>query len=201
MAMITDYSKQHSIKPTITLAQLYETQNQLFDALNIYELLYHKDQSLVTLDNIKRIKDLIFNNEQSKYNVIIQKIFNSDDLRKFRIIPESLYDQYSKSNESSEDDIEEEIEEEISEEIMESEPEIPGENSLSNSTGVIEDSIRKELKRGNYKYEEENITSIPVNELKISGLSAFVMKITKRDKRVGDLTLHEIFKILKGLNF
>ncbi|KQC08174.1 MAG: hypothetical protein APR54_04930 [Candidatus Cloacimonas sp. SDB] len=77
------------ITPTLTLAKLYETQNELIDAVNIYFKL-NKNQNSEELENkIQQLTDIIFKNINRNYNTTISQIFSKDELRYFKIIPGS----------------------------------------------------------------------------------------------------------------
>jgi hypothetical protein len=77
------------ITPTLTLAKLYEAQNELVDAVNIYTRLNKELQSDDLRDKIEELTDTIFKHINREYRADIFKIFSKKELRYFRIIPGS----------------------------------------------------------------------------------------------------------------
>jgi hypothetical protein len=77
------------ITPTLTLAKLYETQNELIDAVNIYFKL-NKNQNSQELEiKIQQLTNIIFENINRNYDSTISQIFSKEELRYFKIIPGS----------------------------------------------------------------------------------------------------------------
>jgi len=84
-------------KPTLTLAQLYEKQNQPLDALVIYQQLLNKEYSDELDEKIKDLKNKIFNDSSLEYNSIIDKIFTTEDKKNFKILPHDEYEAFAVS--------------------------------------------------------------------------------------------------------
>ncbi|RLC57387.1 MAG: hypothetical protein DRH89_03610, partial [Candidatus Cloacimonadota bacterium] len=80
--------------PTLTLAELYESQNQLIDALVIYQRLYSKNPTEDLELKINELKDKVFDIEANKYDPIIDTIFSGDEIKKFGILPHQQYKAY-----------------------------------------------------------------------------------------------------------
>jgi len=77
------------ITPTLTLAKLYETQNELIDAVNIYFKLNKNQNSQELEKKIQQLTDIIFENINRNYDSTISRIFTKEELRYFKIIPGS----------------------------------------------------------------------------------------------------------------
>ncbi len=84
-------------KPTLTLAQLYEKQDQLLDALVIYQQLINKEYSEELDDKIKDLKNKIFNDGALEYSPAIDKIFTTEDKKNFKILPHDEYEAFIES--------------------------------------------------------------------------------------------------------
>ncbi len=84
-------------KPTLTLAQLYEKQNQPLDALVIYQQLLNKEYSDELDEKIKDLKNKIFNDSSLEYNSVIDKIFTTEDKKNFKILPHDEYEAFTVS--------------------------------------------------------------------------------------------------------
>ena len=83
--------------PTITLAELYENQNQYIDALVIYKKLYKDNASEELQNKIDELKDTIFKENTLEYSTIIDKIFTEEEKRIFHILPHEQYKAYTES--------------------------------------------------------------------------------------------------------
>ena len=84
-------------KPTLTLAQLYEKQNQTLDALVIYQQLLNKEYSDELDEKVKDLKNRIFNDSSLEYNSVIDKIFTTEDKKNFKILPHDEYEAFIES--------------------------------------------------------------------------------------------------------
>ncbi len=76
-----------NIVPTITLAKIYEAQNELVDAVNVYAMLKTKEPSEEIERKIEQLTDIIFENITRDYDDRISRLFSQSELRHFRIIP------------------------------------------------------------------------------------------------------------------
>ena len=83
--------------PTITLAELYENQNQHIDALVIYKNLCKDNPTEELHSKIDELKDKIFNENTQEYSTIIDKIFTTEEKRIFHILPHEQYKAYTES--------------------------------------------------------------------------------------------------------
>lgn len=84
-------------KPTITLAELYENQNQYIDALVIYKNLYKENPAEKLQSKVDELKDKIFNGNTLEYSEIINEIFTAEEKRFFHILPHEQYQAYAES--------------------------------------------------------------------------------------------------------
>ena len=136
--------------PTITLAELYENQNQYIDALVIYKNLSKKNPTEELRKKIDELKDKIFNENTLEYSEIINKIFTAEEKRIFHILPHEQYKAYTESQAemTNEETYPEELTEVKEEEIIHEEvaPEETEKNENEVKTPVIDNSLEPEIK-------------------------------------------------------
>jgi len=72
--------------PTLTLARLFEEQNQFFDALAAYELISQTDSSAAVRENIEALHIRILNDPSVRYDPRIEKLFTPEELAYLKIL-------------------------------------------------------------------------------------------------------------------
>ncbi len=82
----------HSWNPTITLAKLFEEQNQFFDALAAYELIGQNDASPLIREKIEALHMRILTDPAAKYDPRIEKLFSPEELAYLKILNHSAFD-------------------------------------------------------------------------------------------------------------
>ncbi len=125
------------LNPTITLAELYENQDQLLDALMVYQKLLHRNPSTELEEKISNLKQKIFADDEMQYNPVIEQIFSQNDRLQFNILPHSNYKQFRASLKQPKLDSMNDIEE------TESEP-------------IISEKYNKELENVFKEFEQEH---------------------------------------------
>jgi hypothetical protein len=139
------------INPTITLAEVYEEQNQFIDALLIYQKIKSRNPSEQLDEKIEILKKKIFAKHEDHYSPIIDKIFTPEDKIAFKIIPHNQYHKYVKSQQVSIDDDlpplrkdiaqSNELLEDVSDEIIE--PPVEAETEVKITDQSRQDQIEK----------------------------------------------------------
>ncbi|MDY6915130.1 MAG: hypothetical protein SVM86_02270 [Candidatus Cloacimonadota bacterium] len=81
---------------TITLAELYEKQDQFMDALVIYLKLFKESPSEKLKQRIINLKKKIFEENEDEYSSTIKIIFSKEERMKFQILPHKQYLEYRK---------------------------------------------------------------------------------------------------------
>lgn len=79
-------STGRSWAPTITLAKLFEEQNQFFEALAAYELISQTDSSPGIREHIETLQLRILNDPNNRYDARIEKLFTPEELAYLRIL-------------------------------------------------------------------------------------------------------------------
>lgn len=80
-----------SWNPTITLAKLFEEQNQFFDALAAYEMIDQHDSSAQIREKIESLHMRILTDPTAKYDPRIEKLFSPEELAYLKIINHSAF--------------------------------------------------------------------------------------------------------------
>ena len=81
-----------SWQPTITLAKLFEEQNQFFDALAAYELISQSESSPAVRERIEALHLRILNDPSNRYDPRIEKLFSPEELAYFKILNHQGFD-------------------------------------------------------------------------------------------------------------
>lgn len=84
-----------SWNPTITLARLFEEQNQFYDALAAYELIDQTESSPAIREKIEALHLRILSDPNSKYDPRIEKLFSSEELAYLKILNHTAFDNLS----------------------------------------------------------------------------------------------------------
>ena len=81
---------KNDLNPTITLAQLYESQNQIKEAIDIYKRLLKISPDDEIKEKIASLSELLLEKVGGDYSEIIRKIFSREELQYFRVIPTEI---------------------------------------------------------------------------------------------------------------
>lgn len=84
-------------QPTLTLAKLFEEQNQFFDALAAYELIGQNDSSPAVREKIEALHIRILNDPNSSYDPRIEKLFTPEELAYLKILNHQGFDNLSRA--------------------------------------------------------------------------------------------------------
>ncbi len=143
-------------KPTLTLAQLYEKQNQPLDALVIYQQLLNKEYSDELDEKIKDLKNKIFTDSSLEYNSVIDKIFTTEDKKNFKILPHDEYEAFilSQAQHTNEETYPEEM---LKEQTQKADTAEPLTDDIPESEKEMEEELTVEVTPD----ETENIASEP----------------------------------------
>jgi len=93
--MKSDTTNQ-SWKPTLTLAKLFEEQNQFYDALAIYEIIGQSDASPAIRQKIEALQMRILDDSNLKYDPRIEKLFSPEELAYLKILSHSAFENLSR---------------------------------------------------------------------------------------------------------
>ena len=83
--------------PTVTLAKLFEEQDQFFDALAAYELIAQHDSSPAIRERIEALHYRILSDPATRYDPRIEKLFSPEELAYLKIINHQGFDNMSRA--------------------------------------------------------------------------------------------------------
>ncbi|MCK4956678.1 MAG: hypothetical protein KAS49_03515 [Candidatus Cloacimonetes bacterium] len=81
--------------PTITLAKLYEQQEQYIEALALYQMLSKKNNTEKYLDKISEIKEIVFSSNQKEYHKLLLNLFTKEERNELQVLPHNEYLDYT----------------------------------------------------------------------------------------------------------
>lgn len=84
--------------PTYTLAKLYENQDQLLDAIQIYLQLIDKNDQPELQERFEALKDKYYQKKKDDFADLTKKIFSGNDRKKFNIISHKEYQNFLESH-------------------------------------------------------------------------------------------------------
>lgn len=85
--------------PTITLAKLFEEQNQFFDALAAYELISQTDASPHIRERIEALHLRILSDPSNRYDPRIEKLFTPEELAYLKIMNHNGFENMARATE------------------------------------------------------------------------------------------------------
>ena len=77
--------------PTLTMARLYESQQQFLDALAIYRKLHEARGDAEAAEKIAELEQKILSERSLSYDAIISQAFSREELKRFRVLPAEKY--------------------------------------------------------------------------------------------------------------
>ena len=86
-------------KPTLTMAKLFEMQNQYYDALVIYEIISQTDDSPQVREKIADLQARILNDPNMRYDSRIEKLFSPEELAYLKIMNHSAFENLNRLKE------------------------------------------------------------------------------------------------------
>ncbi len=89
--------------PTLTLAKLFEEQNQFFDALAAYELISQTDTSPAVREHIENLHSRILNDPNNRYDPRIEKLFTPEELAYLKILNHQGFENMAQAREKLSD--------------------------------------------------------------------------------------------------
>ena len=84
-------------QPTLTLARLFEEQNQFFDALAAYELISQHDESQAVREKIEALHMRILSDPTNSYDPRIEQLFTPEELAYLKIISHQGFENMSRA--------------------------------------------------------------------------------------------------------
>lgn len=175
-------------KPTLTLAKLFEEQNQFYDALAIYEILGQSDNSPLIREKIETLQSRILSDPNLRYDERIEKLFSPEELAYLKILNHSAFENLSR--------IQSQFIEGASDYEVVLEDEEPADKATVSSYEVrrMVDEIDN--------LSESKITGPSANkdEASISDLVDKLIKQFGKDSKLSDISVQEFMKVILDYN-
>ncbi len=151
--------------PTVTLAKLFEEQNQFFDALATYELIAQTDASPAIREKIEDLHARILNDPANRYDPRIEKLFTPEELAYLKIISHQGFDNMASTIEKLSEGLQE------SEIFFDDEDILAEESELDALSAVLEEIERQA--QLNLISLSEDVSELTVGDLLIAILSRY----------------------------
>lgn len=175
-------------KPTLTLAKLFEEQNQFYDALAIYEIIGQTDASSDIRQKIESLQGRILNDSNLKYDPRIEKLFSPEELAYLKILNHSAFENLSR--------VQSQIYECTSEyDIVfdDEEPVLPTADASDDITDImneIESKATKAPQEAASKMAEPTISDLAVELIKRHG----------KDSKLSNLSIKDFLQLILDYN-
>lgn len=92
-------TNSRSWQPTLTLARLFEEQNQFYDALAAYELISQNDPSPELRERIEDLHLRILNDPNKNYDPRLEQLFSPEELAYLKILDHQGFSNMAKARE------------------------------------------------------------------------------------------------------
>ncbi len=195
--------------PTLTLAQLYESQNQLFDAYAVYHKLYEFKQSEEVINKLLNVRKKIMLEMNLKYSDDILKAIDLEDLKKFHILPKKKFIELEEAIEIETVDVkfpqELELEEEKEREEVKKEVEQDREKeeekesaleqvNLATKSKEIAD-IKESITGNQISLPESILPFMAIRSLTVKELTQKMLVLWGEEKKIGDVKIFDFLKL------
>jgi hypothetical protein len=177
-----------SWQPTLTLAKLFEEQNQFYDALAAYELISQNDSSPAVRERIESLHLRILSDPNSRYDPRIEKLFSPEELAYLKILHHNGFDNMATTMEKLSEGMQgtDTIFEDMTEDFLGDENEI---DTLTDMLKEIEQQAQLNLISGTGDFAEYSIQDLLIailarfdksqklNEVKLSDLVSLFLEM------------------------
>jgi hypothetical protein len=165
--------------PTVTLAKLFEEQNQFFDALATYELIAQNDSSPAIREKIEALHARILNDPSNRYDSRIEKLFTPEELAYLKILSHQGFDNMSRAVEKLSEGMQDT-------EIVFEEDEVLAEESELDALSEVLREIERQAQL-NLAGEVSDCPEMTVGDLLIAVLSRWDKAHSLSDIRLSDM--------------
>jgi hypothetical protein len=175
-------------KPTLTLAKLFEEQNQFYDALAIYEIIGQTDASPDIRQRIELLQSRILSDPNQKYDARIEKLFSAEELAYLKILNHSAFENLSRVQAqiydcTSEYDIV----------FDDEEPVLPTADASDDITDIMNEIESKAVKAPQEAVSEKA-------EPTISDLAVELIKRHGKDSKLSNLSIKDFLQLILDYN-
>ncbi len=175
-------------KPTLTLAKLFEEQNQFYDALAIYEILGQSDSSPLIREKIETLQSRILSDPNLRYDERIEKLFSPEELAYLKILNHSAFENLSR------------IQSQFAEGASDYEVVLEDEESANKPTVSSYEVRRMVDEIDNLSESKITGSSADKDEASISDLVDKLIKQFGKDSKLSDISVQEFMKVILDYN-
>lgn len=186
--MKSDTTNQ-SWKPTLTLAKLFEEQNQFYDALAAYELIGQTDTSPAIRQKIESLQMHILSDNNLKYDTRIEKLFSAEELAYLKILNHSAFENLSR--------IQKQISEGISGYEIVFEEDEPADNAAKpeDELKAMLDEIESSSSHHTAPPKKEESNDATIGELAVE-----LIKRYGKDNKLSDMSVKDFLQLVLDFN-
>jgi hypothetical protein len=175
-------------KPTLTLARLFEEQNQFYDALAIYEIISQSNDSPEIRQKVEYLQSRIMNDPNMRYDERIEKLFSQEELSYLKIMNHSAFENLSRMQKQYAQG-ESDYEVVLDEEDLRDRPTVSS-FELRRMVGEIDELADRGS--GIQTQEEDDAT--------IADLQKELIKRFGKDSKLNDISVQEFMQLLQEYN-
>ena len=175
-------------KPTLTLAKLFEEQNQFYDALAAYEIISQTDSSPAIRQKIEALQNRILSDPNLKYDARIEKLFSPEELAYFKILSHSAFENLSR--------IQSHLNEGISDYEIVFDDEEPADPETDSTADLQQ--IMDEIESKAVQSPEE--TAPASGEFTVGDLAMELIKRFGKDSKIADLNIKDFLQLVLDFN-
>jgi len=171
-----------SWNPTVTLAKLFEEQNQFFDALAAYEMIAQNESSPSVREKIEALHVRILNDPSNRYDPRIEKLFTPEELAYLKILSHQGFDNMSRTLEKLNEGF-------SGTEIVFEEEEVLAEESELDALSAMLEEIEQQAKMNLIENFGE-LKDLTIGDMLVAILSRF-----DKHKKLSEVNLSELVSI------
>ena len=194
--MQTLTNKLLKISPTVTLAELYESQRLYFAAYAVYWHLHQDKRAGDLQPKLDEVLMKIYAQESLKFDPALKEVFSDSQIKKLRILPESVYSDFMKeildleSDDSFVGEIDQidDLETEEKDKFLEIEQQIGNQWEKILNEGV---RVKKKIET------KGKILNSRVNwdEIRLVDFIRFLLELNLKDYTLDDLKIQELMEL------
>lgn len=174
--------------PTLTLAKLFEEQNQFYDALSAYELISQNDSSPAIRQKIESLQMRILSEPGMKYDARIEKLFSPEELAYLKILNHAGFENLSR------------VQEQINQGVSEYEVVFEDDGTEENVLDPAEE-LQKMLEEIDTQAQKASADPKPeLVEPTVGELAVELIRRYGKDSKISSLSIKEFLQLILDYN-
>jgi len=173
--------------PTLTLAKLYEEQNQFYDALAAYELISQHDASPAVRQKVESLQARILGDTNLKYDARIEQLFSPEELAYLKILNHAGFENLARAQQQIRQGVEDVL-------VFDDDETLP--NVLSPA-----DELQQMLQEIDHKAVKQPDQAAKKNsEPTVGELAVELIRRYGKEKKLSDLSMKEFMQLILDFN-